>query len=133
MQKKLTFIYKVFWKIVLAVQVFIVIIYSSFRKIKFVKQAAAFVFIKIQYFTSSISFTVTERQCFLPVLIKQNKCIKATAYVIFTSIKQYPFINSCFKTVFKSYITRLVNFEKFIESKNNFGFYWVSLNQPPIL
>lgn len=131
MLKKLIFVYLIFKKIALVNQVFI--LYNSLSKIKLLIQTVAYVFIKIQYFYSSISFIVTCRQYILPVFVKSNQRFKATTPVIFTSIKKYPSVNSSFETVFKSYSTQLANFEKFTKSKDDFGFNYLSLNRIPNL
>lgn len=126
MLKKLTFIYALCCKIVLVIH--LLIFYSPFRKIKSVSQTAAHVFFKIQMLASSIRSIVTCRQYFKAVIIISNKSIKATTAVVYTSIKKYPPINSCFQTVFNSYNTQLVTFEKFTESKNNYSYFRLFLN-----
>jgi two-component system response regulator len=62
--------------------------------------------------------------------IKADARTKAIPVVIFTSSKESPDIKKCYDFGANSYIVKPVNFEGFMESIKNLGFYWLLVNQP---
>jgi len=61
-----------------------------------------------------------ERTCSIPV-------------VVMTSSKEQRDVVESYKLGGNSYIVKPVNFESFAEAVQQFGFYWLLLNQPPLL
>jgi two-component system response regulator len=65
--------------------------------------------------------------------IKSDERSNFIPVVILTSSKEDPDIKACYKLGANSYIVKPVNFEGFAESIKNLGFYWLLLNQPPVI
>ncbi len=64
--------------------------------------------------------------------IKSMDTTKKTPVVILTSSKEDPDIKKCYALGANGYIVKPLNYEGFAEAIKNLGFYWLSLNQPPI-
>lgn len=65
--------------------------------------------------------------------LKSDTRTKMIPVVILTSSKEDPDIKQCYNLGANSYIVKPVNFEGFAQAIQNLGFYWLLLNQPPLL
>ncbi|HYF29615.1 MAG TPA: response regulator [Chitinophagaceae bacterium] len=65
--------------------------------------------------------------------IKSDPRTKSIPVVILTSSKEHPDVLQSYKLGANSYIVKPVSFEAFAEAIRNLGFYWLLLNQPPVL
>jgi len=65
--------------------------------------------------------------------IKADKQTKKTPVVILTSSKEDPDIQRCYNLGANSYIVKPVNFESFAQAIKNLGFYWLLMNESPVL
>ena len=65
--------------------------------------------------------------------LKADQRTKNIPVVILTSSKESPDIQTCYKLGANSYIAKPVNFDAFTHAIKNIGFYWLLLNQPPII
>jgi CheY-like chemotaxis protein len=65
--------------------------------------------------------------------LKADERTKDIPVVILTSSKEGPDIQKCYKLGANSYIAKPVNFDAFTHAIKNIGFYWLLLNQPPIV
>jgi len=63
--------------------------------------------------------------------LKSHEESKYIPVVVLTSSKEERDIMESYKLGVNSYITKPVDFEKFIEAVKGIGFYWLLLNQPP--
>jgi len=63
--------------------------------------------------------------------IKSDPRTRATPVVVLTSSKEDPDIRTCDELGASSDIVKPGNFENFIESIKNLGYYWLLMNQPP--
>ena len=63
--------------------------------------------------------------------IKSNKQTKVTPVVVLTSSKKEKDIIESYRLGVNSYITKPVDFDKFINSVQELGLYWLLLNEPP--
>ena len=63
--------------------------------------------------------------------LKSHEESKYIPVVVLTSSKEERDIMESYKLGVNSYITKPVDFEKFIEAVKGMGFYWLLLNQPP--
>ncbi|MHA1973122.1 MAG: response regulator [Candidatus Hodarchaeales archaeon] len=65
--------------------------------------------------------------------IKSDKQMKVIPVVVLTSSKEEQDIAESYKLGVNSYITKPVDFDKFVQSVRKLGFYWILLNEPPPL
>lgn len=65
--------------------------------------------------------------------LKSDTRTKMIPVVMLTSSKEDPDIKQCYNLGANSYIVKPVNFEGFAQAIQNLGFYWLLLNQPPLL
>lgn len=63
--------------------------------------------------------------------IKSDENLKSIPVVVLTSSNEESDIVESYKLGVNSYITKPVDFEKFMLSVKELGFYWLLLNQPP--
>ena len=64
--------------------------------------------------------------------LKSDPSTSTIPVVILTSSKEDPDIKKCYMLGANSYIVKPVNFDRFRESIQNLGYYWLLLNQPPV-
>ena len=65
--------------------------------------------------------------------IRDNQRLKALPVVVLTSAREESDIVKTYHLGVNSYIVKPVEFENFSEAVSNLGFYWLLLNQPPLL
>lgn len=65
--------------------------------------------------------------------LKENTETKKIPIIMLTSSKEEPDIEMAYSLGANSYIVKPVEFDKFVESLKNIGFYWMLINQPPII
>lgn len=63
--------------------------------------------------------------------IKSDERTKIIPVVVLTSSKEEKNIVGSYRLGVNSYITKPVDFDKFVESVSELGLYWLLLNQPP--
>ena len=63
--------------------------------------------------------------------IKSDERTQSTPIVVLTSSKENSDVRECYRLSVKSYLVKSVNFEHFVEAVQDFGMYWLLLNQPP--
>ncbi len=63
--------------------------------------------------------------------IREDKRTRTIPVVIVTSSGEDPDIQAAYKLGANSYVVKPVNFDAFMESMSNLGFYWLLINQPP--
>jgi CheY-like chemotaxis protein len=64
--------------------------------------------------------------------VKENDSTKSIPVVILTSSKEDPDIERCYKLGANSYIVKPVEFDNFMKTVGDLGFYWVLLNEPGV-
>lgn len=64
--------------------------------------------------------------------IKSDEKLKSIPVVVLTSSNEESDIIESYKLGVNSYITKPVDFEKFMLAMKELGFYWLLLNQPPL-
>jgi CheY-like chemotaxis protein len=64
-------------------------------------------------------------------IIKADQVTKLIPVVVLTSSKEEKDMIESYRLGVNSYIVKPVDFDKFIESVRNIGFYWLLLNQQP--
>jgi len=64
--------------------------------------------------------------------IKSNPKTQAIPVVVLSTSKQETDIIESYRLGVNSYIVKPVDFDKFVESVKDLGFYWLLFNQPPI-
>lgn len=65
--------------------------------------------------------------------IREDERTRMIPVVILTSSREDPDINTCYELGANSYIVKPVNFERFTEAIKKLGYYWLALNQPPVV
>lgn len=65
--------------------------------------------------------------------IKTDPRTRAIPVVVLTSSKESPDVQKCYDLGANSYIVKPVNFESFAQAIKNLGFYWILMNQSPVL
>jgi len=65
--------------------------------------------------------------------VKSDQHTKAIPVVILTSSREEKDIIESYRLGVNSYITKPVDFDKFVEAVKTLGLYWLLLNQPPIV
>jgi CheY-like chemotaxis protein len=65
--------------------------------------------------------------------IRGDQRLKALPVVVLTSSREESDIVKAYHLGVSSYIVKPVEFENFSEAVSNLGFYWLLLNQPPLL
>jgi two-component system, response regulator len=65
--------------------------------------------------------------------LKADPRTRVIPVVVLTSSREEPDIETCYKLGINSYIVKPVDFDQFVEVARNLGFYWLLLNQPPVL
>ena len=63
--------------------------------------------------------------------LKENPRTKNIPVVILTSSKEHPDVQRCYDLGANSYIVKPVDFDGFMKSIRELGFYWLLLNNPP--
>lgn len=64
-------------------------------------------------------------------VLKKNERTRGIPVVVLTSSSEERDIVESYRLGVNSYIVKPVNFDKFIASVKEIGFYWLLLNQPP--
>lgn len=64
--------------------------------------------------------------------IKADERTKVCPVVVLTSSKEERDIVESYRLGVNSYVTKPVNFERFVSAVSDLGFYWMLLNQPPV-
>lgn len=65
-------------------------------------------------------------------IIKSDDALKSIPIVVLTSSNEESDIIKSYQLGVNSFITKPVDFEKFMIAVKEIGFYWLLLNQPPI-
>ena len=65
--------------------------------------------------------------------VKGDERTRSIPVVVMTSSKEQRDVVESYKLGVNSYIVKPVNFESFAEAVQQLGFYWLLLNQPPLL
>lgn len=65
--------------------------------------------------------------------VKGNPDTKMIPVIVLTSSKEESDIIESYKLGVNSYIVKPVDFDKFVEAVRDLGFYWLLLNQAPII
>jgi CheY-like chemotaxis protein len=65
--------------------------------------------------------------------IRGDQRLKTLPVVVLTSSREESDIVKTYRLGVNSYIVKPVEFENFSEAVSNLGFYWLLLNQPPLL
>lgn len=64
--------------------------------------------------------------------VKSDERTKVIPVVVLTSSKEEKDIIESYRLGVNSYLTKPVDFDKFIQSVQDLGLYWLLLNEPPI-
>ena len=64
--------------------------------------------------------------------IKSDELTKTIPVVVLTSSREEKDIMESYKLGVNSYITKPVDFDKFLDCVTELGFYWLLLNRPPM-
>jgi two-component system response regulator len=62
--------------------------------------------------------------------VKQDPRTKAIPVVIVTSSREDPDIKTAYELGANSYVVKPVDFDAFVESMKNLGYYWLLVNEP---
>ena len=62
-------------------------------------------------------------------IIKADERLRSIPVVMVTSSNEDPDINSAYNLGANSYVVKPVNFDAFMETMSNLGFYWLLINQ----
>lgn len=65
--------------------------------------------------------------------VKSNPDTKMIPIIVMTSSKEESDIIESYKLGVNSYIVKPVDFDKFVEAVRDLGYYWLLLNQAPII
>lgn len=65
--------------------------------------------------------------------LKSDERTKKIPVIMLTSSQEEPDIEQAYALGANSYIVKPVEFDKFVESLKSVGFYWMLVNQPPLL
>jgi CheY-like chemotaxis protein len=63
--------------------------------------------------------------------LKSDERTKSIPIVVLTSSKENSDVSESYRLGVNSYLVKPVNFESFVAAVQNFGMYWLLLNQPP--
>lgn len=63
--------------------------------------------------------------------LKADNKTKRIPVIMLTSSREEPDIERAYDLGANSYIVKPVDFDKFVESLKNVGYYWMLINQPP--
>lgn len=64
--------------------------------------------------------------------LKSDDSTKRIPIIMLTSSSEEPDIEQAYNLGANSYIVKPVEFDKFVESLKNVGFYWMLINKPPV-
>jgi CheY-like chemotaxis protein len=65
--------------------------------------------------------------------LKSDERTKKIPVIMLTSSQEEPDIEQAYALGANSYIVKPVEFDKFVEALKSVGFYWMLVNQPPLL
>lgn len=63
--------------------------------------------------------------------LKSDERTKKIPVVVFTSSKEHPDIDKCYRLGVNSYVVKPVEFNQFVQAIVDLGMYWMILNEPP--
>lgn len=65
--------------------------------------------------------------------LKSDDRTRKIPVIMLTSSREEPDIDKAYSLGANSYIVKPVEFDKFVEALKNVGFYWMLINEPPVL